>query len=286
MTVAPTLPDIADALRAQHETERARYGRSLFWLRFIIGLLGASVPVLLWVGELRLGGTPEDRGSLSSYYHYGMRDVFVGILCATGFLLISYRVFQRDFESIASTVAGVGLLGVALLPTARPRPGDTDGKIDCSLSVPGDIRCTALERAAGENTIQHWHFAATVTFVVGAALVCLAFAQSELGRKDLHGQPATRRWAMVTYLGSFLFVLLAVALILAGRVKPSLYVPFPVPSSGWQKLETLYTGEVMVILAFSTAWFADVRSLSALARKPKPQRGFSPEAMTALENID
>ena len=53
-------------------------------LRKAIGLLGIVFPFVVSLGALVLFQTAI-QSSISSYYHTGMRDVFVGTLCAIVF---------------------------------------------------------------------------------------------------------------------------------------------------------------------------------------------------------
>jgi hypothetical protein len=95
---------------------------SYLTLRRAIGVIGSSLPFVLVVGKGLLGSWGI-QPSISSYYYTGMRDVFVGALCATGVFLLSYRGYDRA-DAIASNLAGVFVVGVALLPTA-PATGAT-----------------------------------------------------------------------------------------------------------------------------------------------------------------
>ena len=63
-------------------------------LRRIIGLLGFLFPFVLSLGALILFQTGI-QSSISSYYHTGMGDVFVGILCVIGVFLFSYKGFDN-----------------------------------------------------------------------------------------------------------------------------------------------------------------------------------------------
>ncbi len=83
-------------------------------LRKAIGLLGIAFPFVLSLGALILFQTGI-QSSLSSYYHTGMRDVFVGTLCVIGFFLLSYKGYERS-DDIAGDLACVFAVGVALFP--------------------------------------------------------------------------------------------------------------------------------------------------------------------------
>ena len=84
-------------------------------LRKAIGFLGFALPFVLSIGALILFKTGL-QNSLSSYYHTGMRDVFVGTLCVIGFFLLSYKGYERS-DDIAGNLGCAFAIGVALFPT-------------------------------------------------------------------------------------------------------------------------------------------------------------------------
>jgi len=94
-------------------------------LRKAIGIIGTALPFVLAFGRALTEG-PGVQSSLSSYYYSGMRDVFVGSLCAIAVFLMSYRGYER-IDDIAGDLACVFGLGVALLPTT-PDVNPTDGQ--------------------------------------------------------------------------------------------------------------------------------------------------------------
>jgi hypothetical protein len=88
---------------------------SYMTLRKIIGILGMALPFVLSLGEWAIFGKGL-QGSMSAYYHTGMRDVFVGILFAIGFFLFSYKGPDRK-DNIAGNLACLFAVGVALFRT-------------------------------------------------------------------------------------------------------------------------------------------------------------------------
>src|SRR5712671_5197551 len=84
-------------------------------LRKAVGIIGIALPFVLAFGKILLDG-PGIQSSVSAYYYTGMRDVFVGSLCAIAVFLMSYRGYERK-DDIAGDLACVFALGVALLPT-------------------------------------------------------------------------------------------------------------------------------------------------------------------------
>jgi hypothetical protein len=84
-------------------------------LRKAVGIIGMCLPFVLPAGKVLLQD-PGIEGSISAYYYTVMGSVFVGSLCAIGVFLLSYRYEKWDI--IASIIAGIGAIGVALFPTA------------------------------------------------------------------------------------------------------------------------------------------------------------------------
>ncbi|MEU7783678.1 DUF998 domain-containing protein [Amycolatopsis sp. NPDC049159] len=88
---------------------------SYLFLRRAIGLIGLALPFVLIFGKQLVQGG-DLIGSLSGYYYTDVRDVFVGSMCAAGVFLLAY--YGHDFvDNVASSVAGLGAIGLALFPT-------------------------------------------------------------------------------------------------------------------------------------------------------------------------
>jgi hypothetical protein len=89
-------------------------------LRKAIGYLGMALPFVLAFGGMLLDG-PGIESSISSYYYTGMRDVFVGTLCAVGVFLFSYKGPDPE-DDLAGNLACFAAVGVALFPTTPTNP--------------------------------------------------------------------------------------------------------------------------------------------------------------------
>ncbi len=83
-------------------------------LRKAVGILGVAFPIIMAVGYWIAGGEGI-RASISSYYHTGMRDMFVGVLCAVALFLFSYTGYERK-DNIAGDMAAIFALGLAFFP--------------------------------------------------------------------------------------------------------------------------------------------------------------------------
>ena len=104
-------------------------------LRNAVGIIGILLPVWLVLGGVYVFQVPGTPPSISDYYHTEMRDWLVGGLFAIGVFLFSYKgyddpnsVYERLYErlpvrgtdDLASTVAGICAVGVAIFPTRTP----------------------------------------------------------------------------------------------------------------------------------------------------------------------
>ncbi len=93
----------------------ADYTLSYLGLRKFIGCLGIALPFVVLLGKIVFDGSGIEP-TISDYYYTVMRDVFVGLLCAIGIFLLSYRGYDRSDE-IAGDIAGCAAIGVAWAPT-------------------------------------------------------------------------------------------------------------------------------------------------------------------------
>jgi hypothetical protein len=107
--------------------------RNYLTLRKLIGVLGISLPVVMWLGE-RLFCSAQLQPTISDYYYTHMRDEFVGILWAIGVFLVCYRG-TRVWDDVISTAAGVCAILVALFPT-KPHESAADRCVIPSVISP------------------------------------------------------------------------------------------------------------------------------------------------------
>ena len=90
---------------------------SYYKLRKAIGWLGLLMPIIVRLGAWLREGIPSNE-SISAYYYTSMRDVFVGVLVATGVFLFCYRGPDKQ-DNILTNIAGLCAIGIALFPTER-----------------------------------------------------------------------------------------------------------------------------------------------------------------------
>jgi hypothetical protein len=88
---------------------------SYLGLRTAVGAIGIALPFVLALGKM-LFESPGLQNSISDYYYTGMRNIFVGSLCAIGVFMLSYHGYDRG-DDIGGDFAGLFAIGVALCPT-------------------------------------------------------------------------------------------------------------------------------------------------------------------------
>jgi hypothetical protein len=140
-------------------------GRAYQFIRAAVGVLGVSLPILLIAGDALFLDDLDARGSLSAYYHSGMRDIFVGTLLVIGFFLITYKVFKLDAENVVSILAGIAASGVAIFPTKAP----------AALNAP----LTPLQIEWGADAVKALHTVSTTVFLVCIFALSVLFAVRE-----------------------------------------------------------------------------------------------------------
>ena len=92
---------------------------SYLTLRRVVGVLGVSMPIVVAVWGLVLPLPHRLLDTISDYYGFRTRDVFVGVLFTIAWFLFTYRGYDRR-DNIAGNFACVFALGVALFPDNGP----------------------------------------------------------------------------------------------------------------------------------------------------------------------
>lgn len=90
-------------------------------LRKAVGWIGILLPFVLVLGHCLIFGGDIVLHNLSVYYHTGMRDIFVGAICAIALFLFFYKGYDR-WDNMAADLAGFFALGIAFFPTVKEGP--------------------------------------------------------------------------------------------------------------------------------------------------------------------
>jgi hypothetical protein len=209
------------------EGDAKRYVRSYLLLRVMIGVIGIGLPfALVLIDGGWLGGSPFPRNSLSAYYYSGVRELFVGSLCAIGVFLVAYKVAEVNLDNTLSLLAGMAALGVAFFPTDRPRD-----------SIP----LTPLQDKLGETAVATVHYGSAAVFIISLGVISFCFGLREGARPPVPGNrpPAFWRafhWACAGVIAlALLFVLVTEVFSVGPR-------------------ESLLIGEALSVWAFGVSW--------------------------------
>lgn len=90
-------------------------------LRKAVGWIGILLPFCLITGMLLIFKGEIIQKSISLYYYTGMRDFFVGAICAIALFLLFYKGYDR-VDNRAGNLAGFFAIGIALFPTTESGP--------------------------------------------------------------------------------------------------------------------------------------------------------------------
>lgn len=222
--------------------EQIRYLHSYLTMRIAIGLLALALPVVLLAGDaFFLEGDILPRGSLSAYYHSGMRDVFVAALCATGIFLITYKVVERNLDNTLSIISGVAVLCVAIFPTGLP-------------SVLNGARPTPLQERFHEGPISAIHAVSATIFMLTLAAMSYYFGKREGARKHDLGQLSPGFWMRFHWA-------------CAGTIAVSVaFIGLTKLTHTFDEYSALI-GETVAVAAFGLSWLAKGSELARLSKR-------------------
>lgn len=187
------------SVRLDEDTVIAHMVQTYLRLRLTLACIALALPAVLFVGN-RLYGEAVVEPSISAYYYTPMQAVFVGALIIVGLILIIYEG-SSPLEDGLLNAAGVFVWIVALVPTAKPKPG------------PGSLE------AAAEGAAPLVHLGAAILFFACIALVCWTTSKYTL-RYIADDRLKERYRRIYTWTGWLLVglpALIVLLILLAGR---------------------------------------------------------------------
>lgn len=90
-------------------------------LRKAVGWIGILLPFVLMLGGFICFKGGIILKNISLYYYTGLRDLFVGAICAIALFLFFYKGYDK-WDNRAATLAGFFALGIAFFPTVEKAP--------------------------------------------------------------------------------------------------------------------------------------------------------------------
>ena len=232
---------------------RARLGDNYLTLRQALGLIGLYLPFAFIIFYWLDAKETDLRTSISVYYYSGMRDVFVGSLLAIGVFLFCYRG-NNSKENTLSYLAGLGAIGVAICPTARPCEAARDVFFaeDCRAPIPDYL----LWPDAWAETVSLVHYgSAGLFFAMVGLLSFYVFVETSDSKKLTGDEKAVRnqiyRWSARV---------IAICIVLMG-IDFGLNHFKILDTDPW---EPVFWLEAVAVWAFSISWLVKGEFLSSL----------------------
>lgn len=109
-----------------HKNSSESLTYSYLALRKAVGWIGILLPFVLLLGLFLIFHDRNLPPSISHYYYTGMRDVFVGAICAVALFLFFYSGYN-EWDNWMGNVGGLFALGVAWIPATESGPSDQSG---------------------------------------------------------------------------------------------------------------------------------------------------------------
>lgn len=258
MSIKSRVHDVAGALAEPTDSNVIH----LRTLRKAIGWIALGLPFTLILGEnLRdwIFSTVPSTGrafiesSISAYFHTGMREIFVGSLCAIAVFLLCYKGYERR-DNIAANIAGFSALLVALFPTAeRSREaGDATERVIDSAT----IFSTAV--VPDPPYVGRVHLiAAAIFFLTLAAMALFLFTRSS-GSKT----PEKRKRNAI-YIATGWTIVACIAVIVVAKLALD---------PRWvERVSLVFWLETIAIIAFAISWLTKAEIIFG-DRQPASQR--------------
>ncbi len=222
-------------------------------LRKGIGYVALALPFALVCGENvrdrllpgpRVGGRVIIEASISAYFHTGVRDLFVGSLCAIAVFLLCYKGYQR-IDDIAANIAGFSVLLVALFPTfERSREAS-----DTGIKAPDSVTLFSGPNGADPGFVGNIHFAAAAVFFIVLAVMSLFL----FTRSDQPEPTPQKLWRNRIFRVCGLTILASIALIAVGKLAFS---------DAWeQRTSFVFWMETIAVIAFGISWLTKAEVL-------------------------
>lgn len=195
-------------------------------LRKWVGILGVVLPFALVTGSKLLSDCTEILPSISHYYYSNVTVVFVGILCAVSFFLITYSGYSR-LDNILTNIAAIFCLGVTLFPTG----------------FKSDIACLKLGNQLIKVDLHVLHFVCAVGFFT--ILACMSiwiFTRSNPAIKEMSPEKKIRNRI---YVFCGVIMLLSEVMIGLHNLSSIRFLSYP---------EVTFWLETVMLIAFGFSW--------------------------------
>ena len=220
-------------------------------LRKAIGGIALCLPLALVLGEkirdLLLSNTHAAliEASISAYFHTGMRELFVGSLCAVAVFLLCYKGYERR-DNIAANIAGLALIVVAFFPTAEQPVEAVD-----AVAAIDSVTLFSDARTPDPAYVSYLHFgAAAVFFVILAVMSLFLFTKTD----DKSSMTDQKKQRNTVYRACGITILACLGVIAIGKLALG-------DSAG--RMQLVFWCETIAIMAFGLSWLTKAEVILA-----------------------
>jgi succinate dehydrogenase hydrophobic anchor subunit len=220
-------------LKVDYKDDNSIWLTNSLTLRKIIGVLGMSMPLLLFAFLFLNNGLQYPLESISHYYYTRVSGIFVIILSLLAFFLIVYKG-KDPIDFYISFFAGIFALLVVLFPTNNITDicGDTAKKYAVTILPESDLR-------------MYFHYTVSALFFVCLSYICFFLFTKSNKEPDKRGSQKILRNRI--FRTCAVLMLLAILVPFAGLLKiipPIYFKTFPL--TFWM--------ETLAIESFGFAW--------------------------------
>jgi hypothetical protein len=232
--------NLTTLLKVDYEEKNTIWLTNSLTLHKIIGVLGMTMPLLLFILLYFDNGLQYPLESISHYYYTRVSGVFVITLSLLAFFMIVYKG-KEPIDFYISLFAGVFALLVVLFPTNNITEicGDITKKYAVTILPKSDFR-------------MHFHYTAAALF-----FICLSYMSFFLFTKS-NKKPNERGFKKIIrnriYRTCGVLMFLALLILFAGSLKiihPSYFKAFPLT----------FCMETLAIESFGFAWLVKGETL-------------------------
>jgi hypothetical protein len=195
-------------------------------LRKAVGYVAIALPFALGIPYLIHHSPHIIQGSISAYYYTGLRNLFVGSLCAISMFMLCTRGYDKKDE-YAGFLSALCAIGVAFCPMD---PTDINEKMTCFTMPP----------------YPHLHFVFAVTLFIVLGYFCLFLFRMTDGNPT---RQKIQRNIIYTICGWTIYIAMATEALL-GLAKGFI----PSIGSWWRDGHHLLICEAICLWAFGYAW--------------------------------
>ncbi|WP_281323737.1 hypothetical protein [Flavobacterium sp. IMCC34518] len=234
------LSNLNTYLKLEYTDKNSIWLTNSLTLRKIVGVLGMSMPILLYVFLYFDSGLHHPLESISHYYFTRVSSIFIIILSLLAFFLIIYKG-KNPVDFYISLFAGVFALLVILFPTSNITElcGDASKKYAVTILPKSDFR-------------MYLHYTAA-----GLFFICLSYMSFFLftkSNKDPEQRGTKKNIRNRIYRTCGILMVLAVLILFAGSLNI-------VPQTFFSTFQLTFWMETLAIESFGFAWLVKGETL-------------------------